>query len=155
MERRRIQHWSSGFSTGIPWNAPDWANNTNATTTPLNSKDVYGEYFNLARRHIPKERIFELDLRKSTKMDLCRFLGKEDNPACDLKKLRKHRPGLLTDDPDHPEHFYYLVPLLLAIHCVNFKLISLFVCWFAGVLLRAVSALELTLPTKKKKKKTA
>eukprot|EP00413_Alexandrium_margalefii_P003694 CAMPEP_0204511302 /NCGR_PEP_ID=MMETSP0661-20131031/351_1 /ASSEMBLY_ACC=CAM_ASM_000606 /TAXON_ID=109239 /ORGANISM="Alexandrium margalefi, Strain AMGDE01CS-322" /LENGTH=432 /DNA_ID=CAMNT_0051516381 /DNA_START=77 /DNA_END=1375 /DNA_ORIENTATION=+ len=150
MERRFLQHWYSGFGGGIPWNAPDRANNTNIPSTHIGSKAAFKDFWNHAHQYIPKERILELDLRKSTPMDLCRFLGKEDNPACELKKIPKHRPSLISagDDSD----FLYLVPHYLAIQFVNLKLISLFLLWFRGVLLRAVGGLGLSLATKKKKK---
>jgi len=149
-ERRIIQHWNSGFSDVIPWNAPDRASSTNFTRKYIETEDDFRDLWNVPRRHIPKERLLEFDVQKDSPMALCRFLGKEDNPACNIRLLPKNRPSMLSSDPDHPEFFFYLWPLYLAIHSVNFKLIRMLICWLARALLRVGGVLHMASAKQKK-----
>mmetsp|Transcript_39051 Transcript_39051/g.78778 ORF Transcript_39051/g.78778 Transcript_39051/m.78778 type:complete len:332 (+) Transcript_39051:136-1131(+) len=130
-ERRVIQHLKSGLSFRT------------------HSERDYEAYWEEARRRIPKERLLEFNMKKSTAKDLCDFL-KVEGPACDPELLPNEKI-LLMSERNHPERILLVLPYFLLCHWTSYKVVH----WVLRKVVGVVSpTLFRLLPPKGKRKLT-
>mmetsp|Transcript_19707 Transcript_19707/g.40101 ORF Transcript_19707/g.40101 Transcript_19707/m.40101 type:complete len:402 (+) Transcript_19707:134-1339(+) len=93
------------------------------------SEEEYKNYWEEAKRRIPKERLLEFDIKKNTMKDLCKFLQIADNTACDSGRIPNEEVLIAKSEREHPEQFLFLVPYWLFCHGVNYMVMFLALAW--------------------------
>jgi len=133
-ERKFIQHWSSGL-------LPD----------QVDTEAEYNEFWERGKREIPKDRLLEFSLKDNTMMDLCKFLGFKDHPACTTAPMPKSTASLMTHETAAPHHVAIWTPYFLFIHWVNYSLFLVVAHWVGGKVVSLLKICGVTFPVKKNK----
>jgi len=88
------------------------------------AKELYDLEFQKVKDRVPKDRLMEVDPRKHTYEDICRFLEIKD---CKRSGKFDKAVNLFNFEHDFPEAFFKKLPILLLLHYLNFKI--LFFLW--------------------------